>query len=100
MKIWINIIKIIKPLEDLGATTSLISKTTKKTKKRIRGFFWYIIRNFRSVGVRNMLTNREIIRAGKRVMRVERRFKRTVINTDHMVKMFSSVESFKHYPYY
>ena len=33
-----------------------------------------------------MLTNTEIIRAGKRVMRVERRFKRTVINTDHMVK--------------
>ena len=47
-----------------------------------------------------MLTNREIIRAGKRVMRVERRFKRTVINTDHMVKMFSSVEPFKHYPDY
>ena len=47
-----------------------------------------------------MLTNREIIRAGKRVMRVERRFKRTVINTDHMDKIFSSVESFKHYPDY
>lgn len=33
-------------------------------------------------------------------MKVERRFKRTVINTDHMVKIFSSVESFKHYPDY
>lgn len=48
-----------------------------------RGLF-DIIRNIRSIRVRNMLTDRGIIRSGKRAMRVERRSKRAVINIDDL----------------
>ena len=55
----------------------------KKSKYVDRGLF-DIIRNIRSIRVRNMLTDRGIIRSGKRAMRVERRSKRAVINIDDM----------------
>ena len=62
----IDVIIIIKSLENSDVLTDEVSEIVKHEKKIRRWISWYVIRNLKCTNVRKMLTGKGVMRAGRR----------------------------------